>query len=89
MANLCDRCYKKPYYCDARAHKGGSDTIGCTGFRPQTNADRIRAMSDEELAKTLNCIPNSGGCIMGNYYDMDCERCLLEWLKKEVEDERL
>ena len=50
--------------------------------RKLSNADRIRAMSDEELALTLNCIPNSGGCIMGNYYDMDCERCILDWLRK-------
>lgn len=87
MANLCDRCYKKPYYCDARAHKGGGETIGCTGFRPQTNADRVRAMSDEELAKFLFGVKANycdGSC--SNVWDVDCPACALKWLKKEVEE---
>lgn len=47
--------------------------------KSQTNADRIRAMSDEELVKHLACqwkeCKNMG---------IDCDKCLLEWLKQEV-----
>lgn len=48
---------------------------------PITNADRIRAMSDEELAKILGdkCIcPPTNECekLCG-----DCDVCWLEWLR--------
>lgn len=26
-------------------------SVGCLGFEPQTNADRIRSMTDKELAR--------------------------------------
>ena len=45
-----------------------------------TNADRIRAMTDEELAEML-C---SGTCKYCHSYNKDCE--ILEWLRKEVDD---
>jgi len=61
--------------------------------KPQTNADRIRAMTDEEVAEILDktCPPNkdySAGCfinIYGSEDEKDCYRCWLEWLKKESE----
>lgn len=45
-------------------------------FEPITNADRIRAMSDEELAEEL--YDNS---------NIDCTQyqTILDWLKREVE----
>lgn len=54
-----------------------------------SNADRIRAMSDEELAKTLwdyadGCPAGyawSEACVMPD----DCEGCWLDWLKSPVE----
>ena len=59
---------------------------------PQTNADRIRAMSDEELAAAIAqnaytgaCndfgIPHNGKCC-GN-----CEKCdaIINWLKQPAE----
>lgn len=48
---------------------------------PQTNADRIRAMTDEELAKILN-----GGCPPGAKCYGRCGTCWLEWLRSPVED---
>ena len=45
-----------------------------------TNADRIRAMTDEELAEML-C---NGTCKYCHSYNKDCDT--LEWLKKEVEE---
>lgn len=51
-----------------------------------TNADRIRAMSDEELAKFFDgtCTENMGGvrCDIG----LRCYDCWLDWLKQEVDD---
>lgn len=52
---------------------------------PPTNADRIRAMSDEELAKILGdkCIcPPIGECAKASG---DCEKCWFEWLKQPAE----
>ena len=51
--------------------------------KPQTNADRIRAMNDEELAKTIaRKITGCYGCRATN--ELECAECVLEWLKKEV-----
>ena len=52
--------------------------------KPMTNADRIRAMTDEELAETLSsfrcpqkwCFPKDG---------KNCKSCWLDWLKQEAE----
>lgn len=55
--------------------------------KPITNADRIRAMSDEELAKWISsrketCPPiKEWKCSWKS-----CHECWLEWLKKEVDD---
>ena len=52
----------------------------------QTNADRIRAKSDEELAEFIKNLrfkngdcPNDTKCKMRNCYD-----CWLDWLKQEI-----
>jgi len=57
---------------------------------PKSQADRIRAMSDEELAEWINNITD---CCYGNY----CEGCpfngngcskekLIDWLKSEAKE---
>ena len=49
----------------------------------QTNADRIRAMSDEELANIVvcpHCKTNWDKCTD------DCFTCRLEWLKQPAEE---
>ena len=60
-----------------------------TREKPQTNADRIRAMSDEELAKWF------GGCDLCNYIQDNtkfcdsrgsCTGCIIEWLKQPAEE---
>ena len=64
----------------------------CRYFCEKTNADRIRAMSDEELAKLIAenaytgaCndfgIPHQGQCCH------NCERCdaIIKWLKQPTE----
>ena len=51
---------------------------------PQTNADRIRAMSDEELAKMvkIGCPPDIERSCVGRI----CEQCWLDWLRQPVKD---
>ena len=60
-------------------------------FKPITNADRIRNMSDEELAEFLvkvnstiqDCMVIDCKC---ENTDRDCKDCFLEWLQAEVEN---
>ncbi len=61
---------------------------GCTYHepKPQTNADRIRAMTDEELAdyfSELSCWPNASKEVCRGV--ANCMDCWLDWLKQEVE----
>lgn len=60
--------------------------------KPQTNADRIRSMSDEELA---NMMEDNGDCptrdcpynAVETYITRkECKMCWLEWLKAEVSE---
>lgn len=54
----------------------------------QTNADRIRAMSDEELADTLfnSCLEvmHIDECPYADNVGM-CKECISEWLQSEAE----
>lgn len=49
--------------------------------KPQTNADRIRAMSDEELADWV-----WGAETAGRAYGPRGKKAWLDWLKKEARD---
>ena len=55
----------------------------------QTNADRIRSMSDEELAEFLNKFEFCNGYAKGYCNATNCKECAgnnddtLEWLKSE------
>lgn len=53
--------------------------------KPQTNADRIRAMSDEELADCLTDYSNNGGWVTETGREVCYER-IVEWLKQPVKD---
>ena len=80
------------------ARKGICRTCNGSGKMPMTNADRIRAMSDEELAVFLECFGCCHYCseherLSDNrwYSDERCdEKCAehcLEWLEQPVEEE--
>lgn len=53
-----------------------------------TNAEKIRSMTDEELAKYLPV----GDCFCcpvlttTNYPQDDCDACAIRWLKSEAEE---
>ena len=52
-------------------------------YKPQTNADRIRAMSDEELANVLTDYSNSGWVTeIGREI---CFERIYEWLQQTAE----
>lgn len=57
-----------------------------------TNADRIRNMTDEELAVLLEkIVASNGDCLFNcNEYTsamcIDCKQCYLNWLQKEVQE---
>ena len=54
--------------------------------KPLTNGDRIRAMSDEELAKWVVCPFDTCGR-MPPFDGMICEDCVHEWLQKPAKEE--
>lgn len=64
--------------------------------KPQPNAGRIRAMSDEELARELADIWGCHNCseydrldgrplLKDDHCDQECEKHCLEWLKQPAE----
>ena len=48
-----------------------------------TIGDKIRAMSDEELAKIIMCPYDEYNC----YSDKNCIVCSMEWLRKPAEED--
>lgn len=96
--NLCDRCV-----ADCRHERNPNEIVAkCGAFKaPQTNADRIRSMTDEELAREINLLLE--GEISIPYCrelpecDADverdaliplerCEQCVLHWLRQPAEE---
>lgn len=84
--------------CKDDCHCRGKDlTPICIAFKPvkTTNADRIRAMTDEELAKTEMLCPywasKEWSCPQkyakrkDGKKGYDCVACVLDWLKSPVE----
>jgi len=74
--------------------KGNCGFIGitgmwaCKGFVPMTNADRIRAMTDEELAKLCaSPCPPDQTCGRNMCYPLpECVECWKRWLESEAEN---
>lgn len=59
------------------------DASRCRDFekKPQTNADRIRAMTDEELAEYLDGVCHD----LWQMFVKDPKKMWLDWLKQEAE----
>ena len=77
---LCDRCEK------AVGCLLNFDGILCRKNRTvePTNADRIRSMTDEELAKML--WDEEPWCTAERKCVPSCKDCLAAWLKEEVDN---
>lgn len=74
--------------CKKYSHN--SDCKECEPDYKPTNADRIRAMSDEELAEFFNKFDNICGMCSKNIgcFIVDTDRCkknILDWLQSEAE----
>lgn len=86
----CDKCKNKAYCDEHVGIRRICKRNGYNGFAMYTNADRIRAMSDEELAETIVHTYGNGGVCPPNhknlYCSLDgvCDKCWLAWLKEEV-----
>lgn len=67
----------------------------CKGYIPMSNADRIRAMSDEELSEFISRIEigDFGQQVYGKTFcDMckgqyECDDCRLWWLQQPAEED--
>lgn len=59
------------------------NTFPAVVIKPCTNADRIRAMTDEELATIICCQDHKQG---DECFDASCYDCTLDWLKQEVDE---
>ena len=71
---ILQRCaHPRPCYDDGKCHYKGE----CGHKAPLTNADRIRAMSDEELAKLLCCT---------GWRMIEQKECI-EWLQQPAEED--
>ncbi len=86
--NLCDSCR-----ADCRHERNPREiVVKCGAYKPpMTNADRIRAMNDEELAER---IWSKFGCPVGKDhvtcgYFGDCKDCWLDWLRQLAEEDDL
>lgn len=62
--------------------KGNDREVACSGYRPMTNAEKIRKKSDEELAAWLEGLVQIVVASGENPFD----QTWLEWLKEEVKD---
>ena len=92
--DICDGCYAKNF-CDMALFGGHNPRItACPKFKKgkQTNADKIRAMTDEEIAKLfaygLDC-PTDVQFLSNCPFHDDatvCQNCWLDWLQKEADE---
>lgn len=91
----CEKCMHS--YCEKNEYPCSCCVHGVTleeHFRPKSNGDVIRNMTDSELADflvTVNCA-YAKDCMVGiadckhENTDKDCEDCFLEWLRAEVKE---
>ena len=84
--NRCIKCkylttHDTEYPCNVCKHRVETKDL----YKPRTNADRIRSMSDEELAENVSCPYIATECIHLDD-DIECEQCKLQWLKSEAKE---
>ena len=85
--------YETNHTCNCQHNSNPRDNEPCCRCdSKQTNADKIRNMSDEELAEFLDIVGEDG--ISSQYADVpcdcccektECSKCWKEWLQSEAE----
>lgn len=101
MTKAKDVCNNCPAYMKCTAMPGGKMCAlkrnGYKAGKPMTEADRIRSMNDEELAKWLADMFDCHYCseherigenplLRAEQCDQECEKHCLEWLRKPAEE---
>lgn len=88
----CVDCKDKGICADSQMQIGYCMSNNYIDFKPQTNAERIRAMTDEELAEWFGvdidccvCERMTKGCDKPCTTYAYCIEHWLNWLKQEVE----
>ena len=83
-------------YSDEGQYNALCDMENCEGRR-KSNADRIREMTDEELSHLLGwpCVAFPPWCSINTkcpYMQSEdvspCDKCALDWLRQEAENDR-
>lgn len=101
--NGCNNCAKRRYI-EKECPWGGTyhhhgeygEKIGiCNAYKKETNADRIRAMSDEELAEFICNIRSAkanehpcSDCVANNFCRMG-HNGMIDWLQQPAEEETI
>lgn len=90
----CAKCYHyQNDWCKQKKDSPDPHLVrDCQYYRCRTNGDRIRQMSDEELAVLCEngCPPNYPCPDFEEFEEKEigkrelCQRCWLDWLKKEA-----
>lgn len=85
--SICNDCVKRTWCDMAEIGRSPLAISTCYGYEKgnPTNADRIRAMTDEELANFLMDVASRGGIQTENGI---ARWTLIDWLKEEAEDEQ-
>ena len=90
MDNICIDC-RKNADCKHKPRTNQWKVAGCSWFEADpviTNADQIRSMTDEEMAKWVKLMVckyrSCGNCPMADWCTAD--RGILDWLKSPVEE---
>ena len=79
---ILQRCtHPQPCYDNGKCHYKGE----CGHKAPLTNADRIRAMSDEELVSVVPC--PLGFSMFRCPIERQCGPCKREWLQQPAEED--
>lgn len=95
MNNPCNQTcpYNTLRGCTILEHPGKYCPMGNMAKKentPITNGDRIRAMTDEELAYWMTHLHEDGHCLNERcqiFQDKTCEECVIDWLKQPAKEE--
>ena len=83
--------YETNHTCNCKHNSNSRDNEPCCRCDSrQTNADRIRNMSDEELAESIMCpaehdLGFNKECECNGEMNINCFKCTLNWLQSEAE----
>lgn len=79
-------------YCKADCAMRGEEILKeCKGYIPMSNADRIRSMTDEELAELLLDGCRGSKCDaqpINEWGSVNCFQCRIKWLQQPVKEMR-